>query len=285
LSSSLDPKGSIMSQMQSLGNVSAASLVGSLGVFTLDDVLTLLADTSQTGELQVVGSEVDGRVWLEDGELSNAHVGSAPTIGRAVFELACLPEGWFYFTSGLASSSGQPRVPVQTILEEVRPQVKEWWELLGLVPLESIVGLSPQPPSGDVQLNGDQWRMVTSIGNAGHTVKTVLDAFGDEQIVGLRILRDLHDARLITLDEATREDEDREPSAPATSSGSQTSPFVATASPFTRPGDIPPPPPDYYETSSYAEAPASSFLEEYGDDQVDSLAEVASGSPSMDADR
>ncbi|HWE70332.1 MAG TPA: DUF4388 domain-containing protein [Acidimicrobiales bacterium] len=274
-----------MSQMQSLGNVSAASLVGSLGVFTLDDVLTLLADTSQTGELQVVGSEVDGRVWLEDGELSNAHVGSAPTIGRAVFELACLPEGWFYFTSGLASSSGQPRVPVQTILEEVRPQVKEWWELLGLVPLESIVGLSPQPPSGDVQLNGDQWRMVTSIGNAGHTVKTVLDAFGDEQIVGLRILRDLHDARLITLDEATREDEDREPSAPATSSGSQTSPFVATASPFTRPGDIPPPPPDYYETSSYAEAPASSFLEEYGDDQVDSLAEVASGSPSMDADR
>jgi len=274
-----------MSQMQSLGNVSAASLVGSLGVFTLDDVLTLLADTSQTGELQVVGSEVDGRLWLEDGELSNAHVGSAPTIGRAVFELACLPEGWFYFTSGLASSSGQPRVPVETILEEVRPQVKEWWELLGLVPLESIVGLSPQPPSGDVQLKGNQWRMVTSIGNAGHTAKTVLDAFGDEQIVGLRILRDLHDASLITLDEVTREDEDREASTPATSSGPQTSPFVAASSPFTRPGDIPPPPPDYYETSSYTEAPASSFLEDYGDEQVDSLAEVASGSPSLDADR
>ncbi|HEX3459885.1 MAG TPA: DUF4388 domain-containing protein [Acidimicrobiales bacterium] len=273
-----------MSQMQSLGNVSAASLVGSLGVFTLDDVLSLLADTTQTGELQVVGSEVDGRVWLEEGELSNAHVGSAPTIGRAVFELACVPEGWFYFTSGLASSSGQPRVPVRTILEEVRPQVKEWRELLALVPLESTIGLSPEPPSGDVQLNGDQWRMVTSIGNAGHSVKRVLDAFGDEQMVGLRILRDLHEASLITLDEGPAEEEHHDPSTPGTSSGPQPSPFVTTSSPFTRPSDIPPPPPDYYETSSYSEAPTSSFLEDYGDDQGETLAEVASGSPSRDTD-
>lgn len=191
-----------MSQTQSLGNAPAASLVGSLGVFTLDDVLMLLADTTQTGELQVVGSEVDGRVWLEGGELSNAHVGSAPTIGRAVFELACVPEGWFYFTSGLSSSSGQPRVPVRTVLDEVRPQVKEWRQLLELVPFESSVTLSPEPPNGDVQLRGDQWRMVTSIGNAGHSVKAVLDAFGDEHIVGLRILRDLSEAQLISLEEA-----------------------------------------------------------------------------------
>jgi hypothetical protein len=273
-----------MSQMQSLGNVSAASLVGSLGVFTLDDVLTLLADTSQTGELQVVGSEVDGRVWLEEGELSNAHVGSAPTIGRAVFELAVVPEGWFYFTSGLAASSGQPRVPVRTVLEEVRPQVKEWRELLELVPFESMVGLSPEPPNGDVQLKGDQWRMVTSIGNAGHSVKTVLDAFGDDAMVGLRILRDLHEASLITLDEARPGDEHLDPPTSTTSSGPQNSQFVVTSSPFTRPGDIPPPPPDYYETSSYTDAPTSSFLEEYGDEQIEGLAEVASGYPPSEAD-
>ncbi|HVB93887.1 MAG TPA: DUF4388 domain-containing protein [Acidimicrobiales bacterium] len=272
-----------MSQTQSLGNAPAASLVGSLGVFTLDDVLMLLADSNQTGELQVVGSDVDGRVWLEDGELSNAHVGSAPTIGRAVFELACVPEGWFYFTSGLASSSGQPRVPVHTVLDEVRPQVKEWRELLDLVPFESIVTLSPEPPSGDVQLHGDQWRMVTSIGNAGHSVKTVLDAFGDEHIVGLRILRDLHDARLITLEEAHRGDEHLDTSMPSASSGSQNPSFVTTSSPFTRPSDIPPPPPDYYETSSYAESPASSFLDEFGQDPI-GLAEVSAAGPSPEAD-
>jgi hypothetical protein len=282
--SSLDVKGSTMSQTQSLGNAPAASLVGSLGVFTLDDVLMLLADTTQTGELQVVGSEMDGRVWLEEGELSNAHVGSTPTIGRAVFELACVPEGWFYFTSGLSSSSGQPRVPVRTVLDEVRPQVKEWRELLELVPFESTVTLSPEPPGGDVQLRGDQWRMVTSIGNAGHSVKTVLDAFGDEHIVGLRILRDLSEAQLITLEEARPAEERLDTPLPLESSGPQNSPFVTTSSPFTRPGDIPPPPPDYYETSSYAESPTSSFLDDFGQDPADNLAEVSATSPSPEPD-
>ena len=65
----------------------AASLVGSLSVFTLADVLSLLAATDQTGELQVVNDLVDGRIWLEDGQFSNAHVGAASTIGQAVFEL------------------------------------------------------------------------------------------------------------------------------------------------------------------------------------------------------
>jgi hypothetical protein len=273
-----------MSQTQSLGNATAASLVGSLGVFTLDDVLTLLADTGQTGELQVVGSEVDGRVWLEDGELSNAHVGTTPTIGRAVFELACVPEGWFYFTSGLASSSGQPRVPVRTVLDEVRPQVKEWRELLDLVPFESIVSLSPEPPSGDVQLHGDQWRMVTSIGNAGHTVKSVLDAFGDEHIVGLRILRDLSEAHLIALEESGLEDANLDAPVSMASSGPQNPSLATTSSPFTRPSDIPPPPPDYYETSSYAESPASSFLGEYGQDPSDGLAEVSAAGASPEVD-
>ena len=273
-----------MSQTQSLGNAPAASLVGSLGVFTLDDVLMLLADTSQTGELQVVGSEVDGRVWLEDGELSNAHVGSTPTIGRAVFELACVPEGWFYFTSGLSSSSGQPRVPVPTVLEEVRPRVREWRELLELVPFESTVTLSPEPPSGDVQLHGDQWRMVTSIGNAGHSVKTVLDAFGDEHIVGLRILRDLHEGRLITLEEERPGNNRLDAPTPLASSGPQNPQYVTTSSPFTRPSDIPPPPPDYYETSSYAESPTSSVLDEFGQDPADRLAEVSAAAPSMEAD-
>ncbi len=271
-----------MSQTQSLGNAPAASLVGSLGVFTLDDVLMLLADTTQTGELQVVGSEVDGRVWLEGGELSNAHVGSAPTIGRAVFELACVPEGWFYFTSGLSSSSGQPRVPVRTVLDEVRPQVKEWRQLLELVPFESSVTLSPEPPNGDVQLRGDQWRMVTSIGNAGHSVKAVLDAFGDEHIVGLRILRDLSEAQLISLEEARPDEEQLDTPLPLASSGPQNSPFVTTSSPFTRPSDIPPPPPDYYETSSYAESPTSRLIDEFGQDPADSLAEVSAASPSRD---
>ena len=180
---------SIMSLTAPTEDAPAASLVGSLSVFTLSDVLSLLAATSQTGELQVVSDAVDGKLWLDGGEFSNAHVGAATTIGQAVFELACVSDGWFYFTGELTSSSGQPAVPVAAVLEEVRPQVEEWLELREVVPLEAVVSLSPTPPGQDVSIRSDQWNVLTTVGNAGHSVKAVVDLIGGDQIAGLRTLR------------------------------------------------------------------------------------------------
>jgi hypothetical protein len=122
----------------------AAPLVGPLSVFTLSEIHSMLSSTVQTGELQVVSETVAHRVALDRGELSNAHVGAASTIGQAVFELPCVTDGWFYFTTGLMSSSGQPTVPVATVLIEVRPEVDVWREIREVVPLEAIVTLSPQ---------------------------------------------------------------------------------------------------------------------------------------------
>ncbi len=178
----------------------AASLVGSLSVFALSDILSMLSSTAQTGEVQVVGETVDGRVWLDRGELSSAHVGTASTIAEAVFDLACLTEGWFYFTSGPTSSNGQSPVPVDVVLSEVGPQVDEWRALQKAVPIEAVVSLCPDPPGEDVQIRSDQWRVLTTIGNNGNTVKSVLDRIGGDQIVGLRTLRDLYTAHLVELD-------------------------------------------------------------------------------------
>jgi len=177
----------------------AASLAGSLSVFSLSDVLSMLASTAQTGELQVVSETVDGRVWLDRGELTNAQVATASTIGQAVFELACVTDGWFYFTTGLLSSNGQPSVPVMSVLDELGPQVDEWRQLSEVVPLEALVTLSHEPPGQDIQIRNDQWRVLTTVGTSGHSVKSVLEMIGDEQIVGLRTLRDLHAAGLIEL--------------------------------------------------------------------------------------
>jgi Domain of unknown function (DUF4388) len=192
----------IMNQYESSEEAPAASLVGSLTVFSLADVLYLLASTKQTGEVHVVSQSVDGKVWLADGELSNAQVGTATTIGQAVFELACVTEGWFYFTAGVVSSSGQPTVPVAAVLNEVRPQVDEWREIRHDIPLEAIVTLAPNPPGADVQIRSDQWQVLATVGTSGYSVRTVLELIGGEQIVGLRTLRDLQAAGLIVVDVA-----------------------------------------------------------------------------------
>ncbi len=189
-----------MSRIGRSDEAPAASLVGSLSVFALSDVLSMLSSTTQTGELQVVGETVDGRVWLDRGELSSAQVGTASTIVGAVFELARLTEGWFYFTDGPAASNGQPPVAVAAVLGEVGSQVDEWKALQEAVPIESVVTLCPDPPGEDVQIRSDQWRVLTTIGNDGLTVRSVLDRMGGDQITVLRILRDLNRACLVELD-------------------------------------------------------------------------------------
>jgi hypothetical protein len=180
-----------------------ASLVGSLSVFTLADVLSMLASTLQTGELQVVSDSLDGRVWLDRGELLDARVGTATTTRQAIFDLALLGQGWFYFTSGPVSTGGQSAVPVTPLLDELRPQVEEWQEILAEVPLEAVVTLCPDPPGQDVQIRNDQWRVLTTIGGSRLDVGSVLAAVGGDQIVGLRTLRDLHVAGLLQLGPAS----------------------------------------------------------------------------------
>jgi hypothetical protein len=215
LATALSPRGedeAAPSQAGPSEEAPTASLVGSLSDFTLSDVLTLLASTGKTGEFQVAGQNVDGRLWFDHGALSGAHVGAATTMGQAVFELACVTDGWFSFSPGLVSSSGEPNVPIVAVLEEVRPRVDEWKEIRDVVPLEAIVGLSPTPPGQDVQIRSDQWQVLTTVGTSGLSVKTVLDTIGGDQITVLRTLRDLQAAGLIvvlpapdgpTADEAT----------------------------------------------------------------------------------
>jgi len=123
---SAEGKEPMMNQHESSEEAPAASLVGSLAAFSLSDILSMLASTKQTGELQVVSEAVDGKVWLADGELSNAHVGAATTIGQAVFELACVSEGWFYFTVGVVSSSGIPRNCRKLRLSAHRQAMPRW---------------------------------------------------------------------------------------------------------------------------------------------------------------
>ncbi len=187
---------------------SSASLSGSLSVFAIADVLTLLAATAQTGELVVVSEASEGSLWLERGDLVDAEVGSTATLNQAFFELACIAGGWFSFTSGQPSAdhsastgtSSGTAVPVATVLAEVGPQVEEWRAIRELLPLEALVTLSPDPPGEDVRIRNDQWRVLTRVGTDGHTVKSVLDTIGGDQIVGLRTLRDLHMAGLIDLE-------------------------------------------------------------------------------------
>lgn len=230
LEMAVDGKESTMSP-SGARETSTVSLSGSLATFTLADVLTLLASTSQTGELHALSEDIEGWLWLSDGQLANARVGSASTIGQAVFELARITDGEFSFVSGVVSSSGHPTVPVTAVLQEVRPQVDEWHLLRSVVPLDAEVNLAPDPPGEEIRIRNDQWSVLTAVGTSGLSVRAVLERIGGAQIAGLRTLRDLQSSGLI----AVRLPGGREPDGAPSADGSAPSASGAGQAPETSP--------------------------------------------------
>src|SRR5258708_38445280 len=78
------------------------SLQGSLDTFALPDVLVLLASTKKSGELHVAGTrtvgsaratDLQGLIWVDDGQLVGFDVARSAEAAEAVFELLRLRAG------------------------------------------------------------------------------------------------------------------------------------------------------------------------------------------------
>jgi hypothetical protein len=252
----------------SSGEVPTASLVGALAVFPLNDVLGLLAETGQRGELQVVGHGVDGHLWIDSKDLVGATLEGANTLTQAVFELMLLDEGWFYFTSDQVPPAGQVQhQSVTSVINEVVPQVQEWRDLLSRVPLDAEVRMAPTTPGPEVQIRADQWHVLTTVGTSGRTVSSVVEQLEDDNVVIVRLIRELADAGLIAI--STKDDPSQAPAATTQAAestadiapGATSAPAGATpltASPddlfVDTSGAVPPPPPGFVTASPGAPA-------------------------------
>jgi hypothetical protein len=189
-----------MSQVQSgSSEAAAAALVGSLSTFSLVDILDLLARTGHTGELQVVGRGVDQRVWVDRGDVIDTN--DANSFESVLFELACIEEGWFYFTAAASAPEGRQRVSVTSMLADLGPQVEEWRELVEILPFESVVCMSASTPAPEVQIRADQWLLLSLVGNPGRPVRAVVEASELHPLDTLRTLRELTNAGLISVEE------------------------------------------------------------------------------------
>ncbi|HMD45013.1 MAG TPA: hypothetical protein VKG43_02555, partial [Acidimicrobiales bacterium] len=131
------------------------------------------------------------------GDLMSAQPGMPDGV---LFELACLEEGWFYFTTARSAPDGHSRVAVSQVLDGLGPQVEEWRDLTVLLPPNTLVKMSTSTPSAEVQIRADQWQLLSLVGG-GRTVRQVVDASAVHPLDTLRILGELLTARLITIDE------------------------------------------------------------------------------------
>jgi hypothetical protein len=185
-----------MSEDHAAPQAAPAALAGSLAAIPLVDVLDLLSRLGSVGELQVVGRDVDRRIWLEHGALCQV-AGTTPTAD--LFELACTDGGWFSFTPTVLVPDALARVPLPSLIVDVAAQLAEWRALVQILPFEAVVRMSQSTPSDEVQIRAEQWRLLSFVG-AGRTVYEVLTTSHLPAIETLRTLGQLLDGQLLSVE-------------------------------------------------------------------------------------
>ena len=187
------------------------SLRGSLETFALTEVLTMVASTGKSGELQVDGEALTGRVWLEGGEVVGARAGEATDPADAVFRLLCLTGGEFRFETGTpAPEAGTPQ-SVDAVLAAAQDRLSEWREIEAVIPSpESVIRLQRALDGGDVQLTGAQWDAVVALG-AGRSLAELMELLDQDELATGRVLKGLVEAGLATVQAAPSKRAARKP--------------------------------------------------------------------------
>lgn len=177
------------------------SLQGSLETFALPDVLVLLSSTKKDGELRVTGGRVDGRIWLEKGQIVHSAMGGkeAPAVD-ALFELLRLPSGTFKFD---ADSEPQRRSEPETIdlvLADAQVRLGEWNEIARVVPhLDAVVDMAAEAPDDEVLISREHWRLLRRVAG-GRSVNELMAALGTSEFDTCKEIKELVDLKLVSID-------------------------------------------------------------------------------------
>jgi hypothetical protein len=177
------------------------SLQGSIESFALPDVLVLLSSTKKDGELHVVGGRVDGRVWLEKGQIVHTAIGKKETSAvDAIFELLRLEAGTFSFDAdNPAPQRSEPQM-IDIVLADAQVRLGEWNDIARVVPhLDAVVDMAAEAPDNEIVVTADHWRMLRSVAG-GRSVHDLMEAIGRSEFDTCKAVKELVDAKLASID-------------------------------------------------------------------------------------
>jgi hypothetical protein len=191
------------------------SLHGTLETFALPDVMALLAATKKTGELRVVGGRIDGRVYLDAGQVVAAQVGRADSFVDAVFELLRLTSGKFSFDAEKAPAEAAEPVDIEPLLLEAGSRLTEWRGIETVIPsMDHGVKLVVELGDPHVTLAADQWRMVVAVAGA-RCVHEVADRLGLGEYGACKSLKDLVESGVVEVTDPPKPEAKAAPKAKA----------------------------------------------------------------------
>lgn len=192
------------------------SLQGSLETFALPDVLVLLASTKKDGELRVSGAKIDGKIWVEKGQIVHSDInGKERASVDAVFELLRLDDGSFVFEADEAAPARHDPETIDAVLADAQVRLGEWREIAKVVPnLDVLVDMAEKAPGESVTISASQWRMLKSVAG-GSSVAALMAAQELTEFDACKAVKELFEADLISLDLTANPKPAAAPAAPA----------------------------------------------------------------------
>lgn len=177
------------------------SLQGSLETFALPDVLVLLASTKKNGELRVVGGKVDGRIWVEKGQIVHSDVnGNEVASVDAVFELLRLDAGSFSFDADNDAPARHDPDTVDLVLADAQVRLGEWNDIARVVPhLDVLVDMAHEAPGEEVIVTASDWKLLRHVAG-GCTVGDLMGKLGYGEFDTCKTVKRLVDGQLVSVD-------------------------------------------------------------------------------------
>ncbi len=177
------------------------SLQGSLESFALPDVLVLLSSTKKDGELRVVGGRVDGRIWLEKGQIVHSAVGGTETSAvDGLFQLLRLDAGTFNFDAGSEPDHRSEPETIDLVLADAQVRLGEWNEIARVVPhLDAIVDMAADSPDDEVVVTREHWRLLRTVAG-GRSVLDLMTALGQTEFDACKRVKELVELKLASID-------------------------------------------------------------------------------------
>ncbi|MEA3077536.1 MAG: resuscitation-promoting factor RpfA [Actinomycetota bacterium] len=177
------------------------SLQGSIESFALPDVLVLLSSTKKDGELHVVGGRVDGRVWLEKGQIVHSALGKKETSAvDAIFELLRLDAGTFSFDADTPAPQRSEPQMIDLVLADAQVRLGEWNDIARVVPhLDAVVDMATEAPDDEIVVTADHWRMLRAVAG-GRSVHDLMETIGRSEFDTCKAVKELVDAKLVSID-------------------------------------------------------------------------------------
>jgi hypothetical protein len=140
------------------------SLQGSLSELPLSDVIQLVSVSGKTGAFAIERGEQRGTIYLRDGQIVDAAVGSLRG-DSAVYEMAMWTEGTFSFRPGEESDDVTIHMSNASLMMEAARRLDEWRVLRRKIPsLDLVPYFTTRDRAADqVTLSPQEWILVTRI--------------------------------------------------------------------------------------------------------------------------